>query len=120
MDPQCKLCSQAMEDHQHIFLDCPYAKEPRNLAMKNFQEDCPTEQIEAEISRVAKLCKKNSLYAQVYTVVWSEVVHEIWLQRCATVYQGSNLSAPQAAKQAITLHRRWVGKYNDASLGLRH
>lgn len=45
--------------------------------MKNFLEDIAAELIEAEILRVGKIYRRKSVHAKAYTVVWSEVVHEV-------------------------------------------
>lgn len=101
MDSQCKLCGAADESHQHLFIDCSYAKQVRCLVMRRFEYDNCCVELDEECIIIAKISKERAYSAKVYCVLWCEVMHEVWIQRCAKIYKGVFLAADQAMKQVV-------------------
>lgn len=86
MPLDCAFCGK-MENHRHIFIECEYVTKVRSIVMGRFAYDNTANTIEEETIRLSMIAKKKTPMARVYTICWSELMYEVWVQRCKMVFQ---------------------------------
>lgn len=80
----CALFGQQEEDHQHLFMDCPWSREMKSLVLGRFNlQECSN--LEDEVLRVSRLCKRGKHFKKLYAMVWTKAIYEVWLQLCQVV-----------------------------------
>lgn len=69
--------------------------------MKNFSRDNHASSLDIELQRVAKIYGRKPLIATAYIALWTELIHDVWINRCKVLYQNVQLLNEQVCKAIV-------------------
>lgn len=88
VDTQCVLCQLQEKNREHVFMKCEYTKKIWNKLFQWLQMQCPRARDGEQHNQWIITCSKGkSQQAQVFKIVFAEVVYQIWNERNLRVFE---------------------------------
>ncbi|XP_070018290.1 uncharacterized protein [Nicotiana sylvestris] len=100
IDTKCSLCQKAKETRDHLFVECEYTKAVMHKLMSWTQnQSIVAGSWEQHVQEVIKRAKGKSKEAQLFKMLYSELVHYIWIERNRRIFEKTSIGWERIAKE---------------------
>lgn len=100
-DPHCAFCSVHMESVQHLFFQCNYSQQIWQGLMSILGINNPACQWTLVVEWIQKQGRKSCPKSQLITMLFTEAVYTIWLQRNSQIFNNHHLNHGQAIREVV-------------------
>ncbi|XP_019235405.1 PREDICTED: uncharacterized protein LOC109215744 [Nicotiana attenuata] len=100
IDTKCSLCQKAEETRDHLFVECEYTKAMMHKLMSWTQnQSIVASSWEQHVQKVIKRAKGKSKEAQLFKMLYSELVHYIWIEKNRRIFEKTSIGWKRIAKE---------------------
>ncbi|XP_019250940.1 PREDICTED: uncharacterized protein LOC109229843 [Nicotiana attenuata] len=101
-EDKCSLCQGQEETRDHIYVECSYTREVLKRVMHWAQKLSLTgTNWEQHVQEVIRRAKGRSREAQLFKMLYTEMVHNIWIERNQRIFEKKNKSWEKIAKDTV-------------------
>ncbi|KAH0686277.1 hypothetical protein KY289_017035 [Solanum tuberosum] len=100
MDQSCKLCKQQLESRDHIYVQCLFTQQVWERIMKwlTWQWNSTTTW-DDHLTWCIIRAKGKSLNAQIFKMVYAELVNGIWIERKRRIFENKGRQSEEITKE---------------------
>ncbi|XP_010690187.2 uncharacterized protein LOC104903773 [Beta vulgaris subsp. vulgaris] len=100
-DPSCPICQQENEDVLHLFIKCNYSATIWQKCLQILKCPRPIVSFMSEVNIAAEQCRRRHKKSQVYGMVFTDAVYQLWMQRNQKVFENKLVSPDQVVDNII-------------------
>ncbi|WMV19835.1 hypothetical protein MTR67_013220 [Solanum verrucosum] len=100
VDQSCKLCKQQLESRDHIYVQCLFTQQvwERIMNWLTWQWNSTTTW-DDHLTWCIIRAKGKSLNAQIFKMVYAELVYGIWIERNRRIFENKGRQSEEIAKE---------------------
>ena len=94
-DALCVFCQHGIEDRDHLFNDCEFIQKVHHFTFLFLQFPWASS-FDMAMKSMNKACRKRTSKSIISSMIWTETLYQVWLQRNAEVFGGNIMSPSQS------------------------